>query len=70
MKKIFFTQNTQQSQNFFDLCVGILVFIIVVLTLSFGNAKPVPSAKDNPPKTNLKPSSVSLHLKYNNELLK
>ncbi len=62
MKKIFFTQNTQQSQNFFDLCVGILVFIIVVLTLSLGNVKPVPSAGDTPPKTNLEPSNVAPYL--------
>lgn len=62
MKKIFFTQNTQQSQNCFDLCVGILVFIIVVLTLSLGNAKPVPSTGDTSPKTNLEPSSAAPYL--------
>lgn len=70
MKKIFFTQNTQQSQNFFDLCVGIVVFIIVVLTLWLGNAKPISSGGNTRPKTNLKPSSVSPYLKSNNELLK
>ncbi|GEM_PF-6074098 len=63
MKKIFFTQNTQQSQNFFDLCVGILVFTIVVLTLSLGSTKPIPSGGNTPPKTNLEPSKFTPYLK-------
>lgn len=63
MKKILFTQNTQQSQNFFDLCVGIFVFIIVLLTLSLGSTKPIPSDKNTPPRTNLKPSKVIPYLK-------
>ncbi|MBG1268705.1 hypothetical protein [Nostoc sp. WHI] len=69
MKKIFFTQSTQQSQNFFDLCVGILVFIIVVLTFWLGNTKPIPGTGNTPPKTNLEPSTVAPYSKYNNELL-
>jgi hypothetical protein len=58
MKKIFFTQTAQQSQNFFDLCVGILVFIIVVLTFLLGSTKPIPSGKNTPLKTNLEPSNL------------
>ena len=45
MKKIEFTTNENQQKNLFDLCTGIVVFAIVILTFAFN--KPIPRQTHN-----------------------